>query len=195
VQPDKPSTSSSVKVFTLAAFAAALLSLLTVTACVTPEKCIFVYREGHRWEGRVFGRAKNEENKDVAVTGEASGCRNDAENALLLAADPGDQGYAALRAVLLAGAQLECLAEATANNFTQVDCDALSGANDVGLFPSGTCTLYTAKELAKGDPKECLPPDPNIQVTDGITTVKPPPGDDASGSTSTPPSPPPPTST
>jgi hypothetical protein len=114
---------------------------------------------------------------------------------LLLAADPGDQGYAALRAVLLAGAQLECLAEATANNFTQVDCDALSGANDVGLFPSGTCTLYTAKELAKGDPKECLPPEPSIQVTDGITTVKPPPGDDASGSTSTPPSPPPPTST
>jgi hypothetical protein len=154
-----------------------------------------VYKQGHLWEGRVFGRAKNEDGANVSVIGEANGCRNDAENALLLAADLNDQGYAALRAVLLAGAQLECLAEASANNYTQVNCDALSGANDVGLFPAGTCTLYSVKELAEGDPKECLPPDPDIQVTDGITTIKPPQGDDTAAPPTEPASPTPPTST
>lgn len=149
-------------------------------SCIVQEQCIFVYKKGHRWEGSVFGKGINSADKSAYVEGNVSECKGDAHNEVLTTADKSDPLYVALRNELLADAQLDCVDAAKLGEFKSFDCDPFSGANDVAVFPAGVCTLYSEKELAKGDPAKCLPGDPPAKGTDGATSSAPP-GDGAGG--------------
>lgn len=155
-------------------------TLVTSTSCILPEKCIFVPRPGHPWQGRVFGRALDDD-QVTSIDGDAQDCKSDSDNAILLAADKQNPSYLALRNELLADAQLECAQEAEAKDFTNVDCDAFSGENDVAVYPGGAaCVLAGEQELAKGDPKKCLEDDTGgSEADDGTTVVLPTTSDGA----------------
>jgi hypothetical protein len=164
----------------IAALWAGLFASSLSLSCIVQEQCIFVYKKGYRWEGRVFAKGIDSDDKDAIVEGNVSECKGDAHNAALTAGDKSDPLYVALRNELLADAQLNCAEEAKLKKFKSFDCDPFSGANEVAVFPSGECTLYTEKELAKGDPAKCLPADPPATGTEGAASA-PAPGDGGTG--------------
>lgn len=176
--------------------AMAVLIGASSASCILSEKCIFVYKTGHKWTATVAGKAvKVGSNNEEIVIGTFSDCKNDADNAVLETGNDNDPVYLALRNELLADAGLDCAQEASdPQEYKQstVKCDPFETKKYTltsSIEADGDCTLFSEKELAKGDPEECLPEESSVTTTGttegGTVPTSTTPTDGTAGGTTT----------
>ena len=152
------------------ACSAMLLAAGAAVSCILPEKCIFIYKTGHRWTGNVAGTAvKIKSQEPSLITGKFTDCKTDAEHAILAAGDLKDPQYIALRSELLADAAVDCAQQASPQEYKQdtVKCDPFSQQYTltVTVEPNGACTLYSETVLVKGSKDECIGPEESIETS------------------------------
>lgn len=155
---------------------ATAIGVASSTSCILTEKCIFIYKTGHRWKATVFGKAvKKGEQNESAVVGVKTECKSDEENAVFESGNMNDPVYLALRNELLADAGLDCAQKASDPQVWKqntVKCDPFETKKYTltsTVEPNGECELLE-QELIKGTPEECLPNEPSATTTGSGTT-------------------------
>ena len=152
--------------------AAVLITLgaASCLSCILPEKCIFIYKTGHRWTGRVAGTAIRTESESTnLIDGKFTDCKADDEHGILAAGDASDPQYIALRDELLADAALDCAKQAGPDQYkpSSVKCDPFSKEYTLTttVEPDGTCTLFSETTLVKGSRDECIGPEASVDTS------------------------------
>lgn len=103
-------------------FTVLAVSMLSVSACVIREECIYFPKEGHPWRATIAATAVKDGSPTIIMSS-ATDCYSDEDHAILKADDPDNATNQALRNDLKVKAQLDCAAKVDEGGYTNAKCD------------------------------------------------------------------------